>query len=194
MSHGSPREVSFCPRPWLPVRAPGLCWCVELTSAARSCSPPALPSPACSLDVVLGFDGSRDQNVFAAQKGLESKVEDILRRISQMPRLSCSGGQSPAVRVSVVASTPSGPVEAFEFSEYQPELLEKFRNMRSQHPYVLTADTLKAYGAKLRQSSPNAVKVRAPGLGSLCARARRGGRHRIQPGTAARSGDPPCFT
>ncbi|XP_036092335.1 collagen alpha-3(VI) chain isoform X6 [Rousettus aegyptiacus] len=116
-------------------------------------------SKACSLDVVLGFDGSRDQNVFAAQKGLESKVEDILRRISQMPRLSCSGGQSPAVRVSVVASTPSGPVEAFEFSEYQPELLEKFRNMRSQHPYVLTADTLKAYGAKLRQSSPNAVKV-----------------------------------
>lgn len=137
--------------------------CVELISAASSCSLPALPFPACNLDVVLGFDGSRDQNVFAAQKGLESKVEDILKRISQMPRLSCSGGQSPTVRVSVVASTPSGPVEAFEFAEYQPELFEKFRNMRSQHPYVLTADTLKTYGAKLRQSSPNTVKVRAPG-------------------------------
>lgn len=145
--------------------------------------------------MVLGFDGSRDQNVFVAQKGLESKVEDILKRISQMPRLSCSGGQSPTVRVSVVANTPSGPVEAFEFAEYQPELFERFRNMRSQHPYVLTADTLKAYGAKLRQSLPNTVKVRAPGLSSWCGpRARRGWESRIQPATMAWSGDPPCLT
>ncbi|KAM8789552.1 collagen alpha-3(VI) chain [Rhynchonycteris naso] len=114
---------------------------------------------ACNLDVILGFDGSRDQNVFVAQKGLESKVDIILNRISQMQRLSCSGGQMPTVRVSVVASTPSGPVEAFDFAEYQPELFEKFRNMRSQHPYVLTADTLKAYQTKFRQSSPDSVKV-----------------------------------
>lgn len=65
----------------------------------------------------------------------------------------------PTVRVSVVASTPSGPVEAFDFAEYQPELLEKFRSMRSQHPYVLTADTLKVYQTKFRQSSPDRVKV-----------------------------------
>lgn len=114
---------------------------------------------ACNLDVILGFDGSRDQNVFVTQKGLESKVDIILNRISQMQRLSCSGGQMPTVRVSVVANTPSGPVEAFDFAEYQPELFEKFRNMRSQHPYVLTADTLKAYQSKFRQSSPDSVKV-----------------------------------
>ncbi|KAM5327199.1 collagen alpha-3(VI) chain isoform 2-T3 [Glossophaga mutica] len=114
---------------------------------------------ACNLDVILGFDGSRDQNVFVAQKGLESKVDAVLNRISQMQRLSCSGGQMPLVRVSVVGSTPSGPVEAFDFVEYQPELLEKFRNMRSQHPYVLTADTLKAYQSKFRQASPDSVKV-----------------------------------
>ncbi|XP_073866663.1 collagen alpha-3(VI) chain isoform X5 [Macaca fascicularis] len=114
---------------------------------------------ACNLDVILGFDGSRDQNVFVAQKGLESKVDAILNRISQMHRVSCSGGRSPTVRVSVVANTPSGPVEAFDFDEYQPEMLEKFRNMRSQHPYVLTADTLKVYQNKFRQSSPDSVKV-----------------------------------
>ncbi|XP_036925071.1 collagen alpha-3(VI) chain isoform X2 [Sturnira hondurensis] len=114
---------------------------------------------ACNLDVILGFDGSRDQNVFVAQKGLESKVEAVLNRISQMQRLSCSGGQMPVVRVSVVGSTPSGPVEAFDFAEYQPELLEKFQNMRSQHPYILTADTLKAYESKFRQASPDSVKV-----------------------------------
>ncbi|XP_054427208.1 collagen alpha-3(VI) chain [Pteronotus mesoamericanus] len=116
-------------------------------------------SKACSLDVILGFDGSRDQNVFVAQKGLESKVDAILNRISQIQRLSCSGGQMPTVRVSVMGNTPSGPVEAFDFAEYQPELLDKFRNMRSQHPYVLTADTLKAYQSKFRQASPASVKV-----------------------------------
>lgn len=116
--------------------------------------------------MILGFDGSRDQNVFVAQKGLESKVDAILNRISQMHRVSCSGGRSPTVRVSVVANTPSGPVEAFDFDEYQPEMLEKFRNMRSQHPYVLTADTLKVYQNKFRQSSPDSVKVRgAPWFG-----------------------------
>ncbi|XP_045649993.1 collagen alpha-3(VI) chain isoform X2 [Ursus americanus] len=116
-------------------------------------------SKACNLDVILGFDGSRDQNVFVTQKGLESKVDAVLNRISQMQRISCSGGQMPTVRVSVVANTPTGPVEAFDFAEYQPELFEKFRNMRSQHPYVLTADTLKVYQNKFRQSSPDSVKV-----------------------------------
>ncbi|XP_026642150.1 collagen alpha-3(VI) chain isoform X1 [Microtus ochrogaster] len=116
-------------------------------------------SKACNLEVILGFDGSRDQNVFVSQKGLESKVDTILNRISQIQRISCSGNQLPTVRVSVVANTPSGPVEAFDFAEYQPELFEKFRNMRSQHPYILTADTLKLYQNKFRQSSPESVKV-----------------------------------
>uniref|UniRef100_A0A452F573 Collagen alpha-3(VI) chain n=1 Tax=Capra hircus TaxID=9925 RepID=A0A452F573_CAPHI len=116
-------------------------------------------SKACNLDVILGFDGSRDQNVFVAQKGLESKMDAILRRISQMQKISCSGSQLPTVRVSVVALTPSGPVEAFDFAEYQSELFEKFQNMRAQHPYVLTADTLKLYQNKFQQASSDNVKV-----------------------------------
>lgn len=112
--------------------------------------------------MILGFDGSRDQNVFAAQRGFESKVDTILSRISQMQAISCSGSQMPTVRVSVVANGPSGPVEAFNFDEYQPEQFEKFLSMRSQHPYVLTADTLKIYQNKFRQSSPDSVKVSDP--------------------------------
>ncbi|KAG8508252.1 LOW QUALITY PROTEIN: Collagen alpha-3(VI) chain, partial [Galemys pyrenaicus] len=136
-------------------------------------------SRACNLDVILGFDGSNSQNVFVAQKGLEAKVDVILNRISQMQRISCSGSQSPTVRVSVVASTPSGPVEAFDFDEYQPELFEKFRGMRGQHPYVLTADTLKLYQNKFRQASPDSVKVSGAlgcGPGPPLARGRPAGR------------------
>lgn len=126
--------------------------------------------------MILGFDGSRDQNVFVTQKGLESKMGTILNRLSQMQGLSCSGGRMPTVQVSVMASTPSGPVEAFDFAEYQPELFEKFRSMRSQHPYVLTAGALKAYQSKFRRASPDSVKVR-PGqdpAGALSAPARDG--------------------
>lgn len=124
--------------------------------------------------MILGFDGSSAQNVFVAQKGLESKVDAVLKRISQMQRLSCSGGQMPTVRVSVVANTPSGPVEAFEFTEYQPELFEKFQNMRAQHPYVLTADTLKLYQDKFRQSAPDSVKVSGAPVAAACAVSARG--------------------
>nr|XP_058908038.1 collagen alpha-3(VI) chain isoform X6 [Kogia breviceps] len=122
---------------------------------------PGVPdvSRVCNLDVILGFDGSRDQNIFVAQRGFESKMDTILNRISQMQRISCSGSHLPMVRVSVVANTPSGPVEAFDFAEYQPELFEKFQNMRTQHPYVLTADTLKLYQNKFQQASPDSVKV-----------------------------------
>uniref|UniRef100_A0A8D0NFE8 Collagen alpha-3(VI) chain n=1 Tax=Sus scrofa TaxID=9823 RepID=A0A8D0NFE8_PIG len=116
-------------------------------------------SKACNLEVILGFDGSRDQNIFVAQKGFESKVDTVLNRISQMQRISCSGTQMPTVRVSVVATTPAGPVEAFDFAEYQPEMFEKILGMRTQHPYVLTADTLKLYQNKFRQGSPGSVKV-----------------------------------
>lgn len=116
--------------------------------------------------MILGFDGSRDQNIFVAQKGFESKVDTILNRISQMQRISCSGTQMPTVRVSVVATTPAGPVEAFDFAEYQPEMFEKILGMRTQHPYVLTADTLKLYQNKFRQGSPGSVKVSAAALAS----------------------------
>ncbi|XP_031824102.1 collagen alpha-3(VI) chain isoform X2 [Sarcophilus harrisii] len=122
---------------------------------------PGMPdvSRECSLDVILGFDGSRDQNVFVSQRGLESKVDAVLNRITQLQRISCTGSQEPTVRVAAVAYTPSGPVEGFDFSEYQPDLFEKFQTMRNQHPYLLTADTLKAYQNKFRSSSPGSVKV-----------------------------------
>lgn len=102
-----------------------------------------------------------------AQKGLEAKLELILNRISQMQKISCTGGQTPTVRVSVAGNTPSGPVEAFDFAEYQPELLEKFHGLRSKHPYILTADTLKVYQNKFSKSSPDSVKV-SGGQGRCC--------------------------
>ncbi|KAM9123902.1 collagen alpha-3(VI) chain isoform 4-T4 [Pangshura tecta] len=116
----------------------------------------------CKLDVILGFDVSDvgpGQNIFNSQRSLESKVEIILNRITQMQRISCTGNQQPTVRVAIMAQTPTRTVEAFDFSEYQPELFEKFRDMRNRGPYVLTAQTLGSYQNKFRTAPANNVKV-----------------------------------
>ncbi|XP_042308649.1 collagen alpha-3(VI) chain isoform X2 [Sceloporus undulatus] len=116
----------------------------------------------CNLDVILGFDVSdvgTGQNIFNVQRVLESKVEDILNRITQMQKISCTRNQAPTVRVALLAQTPSGVVEAFDFSEYQPELFEKFQALRNGGPYVLTAETLKSYQNKFRTAPAESVKV-----------------------------------
>ncbi|NXM30920.1 CO6A3 protein, partial [Oxyruncus cristatus] len=116
----------------------------------------------CDLDVILGFDVTDvgpGQNIFNSQRGLESRVESVLNRITQMQRISCTGNQAPNVRVAIMAQARGGPVEGLDFSEYQPELFERFRDMRGRGPYVLTADTLSSYLSKFRSSPSGSAKV-----------------------------------
>ncbi|XP_033921545.1 collagen alpha-3(VI) chain isoform X7 [Melopsittacus undulatus] len=116
----------------------------------------------CNLDVILGFDVSDvgpGQNIFNSQRGLESRVESVLNRITQMQRISCTGNQEPRVRVAIMAQARGGPVEGLDFSEYQPELFERFQGMRTQGPYFLTADTLRSYLSKFRSSATGTTKV-----------------------------------
>lgn len=76
-----------------------------------------------------------------------------------MQKISCTANQAPTVRVALLAQTRSGVVEAFDFSEYQPELFEKFQALRTGGPYVLTAETLKSYQNKFSTSPSGNVKV-----------------------------------
>ncbi|XP_014449748.1 collagen alpha-3(VI) chain isoform X4 [Alligator mississippiensis] len=116
----------------------------------------------CKLDVILGFDVSDTgpgQNIFYSQRGLESKVEAILNRITQMQRISCTGNQQPTIRVAIMGQSTTGAIEGLDFIEYQPELFEKFQAMRNRGPYYLTADTLKSYQNKFRTAPSDSVKV-----------------------------------
>ncbi|KAM6396749.1 LOW QUALITY PROTEIN: collagen alpha-3(VI) chain [Pluvialis apricaria] len=116
----------------------------------------------CDLDVILGFDVTDvepGQNIFNSQRGLESRVESVLNRIMQMQKISCTGNQAPNVRVSIMAQARGGPVEGLDFSEYQPELFERFQGMRTRGPYFLTADTLSSYLNKFRSAPSGSTKV-----------------------------------
>ncbi|XP_033028202.1 collagen alpha-3(VI) chain isoform X3 [Lacerta agilis] len=132
------------------------------TMREQLCRPVGAVSKDCDLDVILGFDVSDvgpGQSIFASQKVLESKVNHILNTITQLQKISCTANQAPSTRVALLAQTRSGVVEAFDFSEYQPELFEKFQALHSGGPYVLTAETLKSYQNKFRASPAGTVKV-----------------------------------
>ncbi|XP_068803889.1 collagen alpha-3(VI) chain [Struthio camelus] len=116
----------------------------------------------CDVDVILGFDVSdvgAGQNIFNSQRGLESRVESVLNRITQMQKISCTGSQAPNVRVAIMAQARGGPIEGLDFSEYQPELFERFQGMRTRGPYFLTADTLKSYQNKFSSAPSGSTKV-----------------------------------
>ncbi|MGH0153081.1 UNVERIFIED_CONTAM: hypothetical protein FKN15_023815 [Acipenser sinensis] len=117
----------------------------------------------CRLEVLVGFDVSNvgaGQNIFAVQRGLESKMEAIFQRISQMRVTSCSGSQVPSVRVGLLALTSAGQQVGFDFSEYKQGLYEQFRALRTRGPYILSTKTVDAYRDKfVASSTPGAVKV-----------------------------------
>ncbi|XP_076198174.1 collagen alpha-3(VI) chain isoform X7 [Aptenodytes patagonicus] len=116
----------------------------------------------CDLDVILGFDVTDvgpGQNIFNSQRGLESRVETVLNRITQMQKISCTGNQAPNVRVAIMAQARGGPVEGLDFSEYELELFERFQGMRTRGPYFLTADTLRSYLKKFRSAPSSSTKV-----------------------------------
>ncbi|KAM4697336.1 collagen alpha-3(VI) chain [Rhinophrynus dorsalis] len=117
----------------------------------------------CKLEVILGFDVTNvgpGQNIFSVQRGLESKVKEILERIANMHGISCSGGQKPSVKVAILSQGSTGPVEGFDFAEYRPELLNKLTAMSTRGPYVLTPQTLRSYLTKFKISGEDSsIKV-----------------------------------
>ncbi|KAM4025434.1 collagen alpha-3(VI) chain [Anomaloglossus baeobatrachus] len=116
----------------------------------------------CNLEVIIGFDAevSAGQNLFNTYRGLESKLKHILERISNMQKISCSGDKKPTVKVAILSQGRTGPVEAFDFSEYRQELAEKFLAMGTRGPYVLNGQTLQTYLNKFKTSGEdNSLKV-----------------------------------
>nr|DBA19948.1 TPA: hypothetical protein GDO54_015703 [Pyxicephalus adspersus] len=116
----------------------------------------------CNLEVIIGFDVDVNpgQDVFAFQRGLKPKLGQILERISNMQKISCTGDKKPSVKVAVLSQGRTGPVEAFDFSDYRIELVDKITTMGTRGPYVLNGRTLQSYLNKFKNAGePNSVKV-----------------------------------
>ncbi|XP_043548997.1 collagen alpha-3(VI) chain-like [Chiloscyllium plagiosum] len=116
----------------------------------------------CNVDVLLGFDVSRvgsGNDVFATQRGFLSKAGDVLQRISQLRTISCTGTQSPNVRVGVTVFDERGQRHVIDLVDYHPGIMTQFSDLRSSGPYVLSGGTFDAYKETFQSDSSNRVKV-----------------------------------
>ncbi|XP_053536818.1 uncharacterized protein col6a3 isoform X3 [Ictalurus punctatus] len=113
---------------------------------------------ACNLDVLVGFDVSA-QNIFAAQRSLESKMAAILQRITQMQAISCSSGQVPSVQVGISALDSALEPVHLDFTDSYTKLIESFRTLHSRGPFILNGKTIDAYSARFKDRPSDRVKV-----------------------------------
>ncbi|MFT7815039.1 collagen alpha-3(VI) chain [Arapaima gigas] len=116
------------------------------------------PTKDCKLEVLVGFD-VREQNVFAAQRSLESKMGSILQRIMQVPSISCTAGQPPSVLVGMLAMDSASEPVQLDFTDNHSQLFEAFRALHNRGPYYLNAGTIEAYNSVFKNRPTDAVKV-----------------------------------
>ncbi|KAG7467427.1 hypothetical protein MATL_G00153670 [Megalops atlanticus] len=116
------------------------------------------PPRACKLEVVVGFDVSA-QNIFGAQRALESKMGAILQRIAQMQPISCSSGQAPTVQIAIMAMDSASEPVQLDFTDNHVQLFEAFKALQNRGPYVLNAKTIGAYSSLFRNRATDIVKV-----------------------------------
>ncbi|KAM6934552.1 collagen alpha-3(VI) chain [Xenentodon cancila] len=112
----------------------------------------------CNVEVLVGFDVSA-QNIFSSQTNLQSSMGTILRRISKMAPISCSGGQVPTVQVGMLAlDSASEPVQ-LDFTESPDQLFDEFRKLRNRGPFLLNGRTISAYINRYKIRQDNTIKV-----------------------------------
>uniref|UniRef100_A0A8C2GB90 Collagen type VI alpha 3 chain n=1 Tax=Cyprinus carpio TaxID=7962 RepID=A0A8C2GB90_CYPCA len=112
----------------------------------------------CKLDVLVGFDVA-SQNIFAAQRSLETKVTSILQRITQMQPISCTSGQVPSIQVGMLAMDSASEPVQLDFTNRYTELLEPFKALRNRGPFVLNGATMKAYADRFKSQPSDSVKI-----------------------------------
>lgn len=106
----------------------------------------------------MGFDVAA-QNIFAAQRSLESKMAAILQRITQIQPISCTSGKAPSIQVGMLAMDSASEPVQLDFTNRYTEILEPFRALRNRGPFVLNGATIKAYADRLKNQPADSIKV-----------------------------------
>ncbi|XP_056611528.1 collagen alpha-3(VI) chain isoform X1 [Triplophysa dalaica] len=124
----------------------------------RHCTTTQETARDCKLDVLVGFDvGS--QNIFAAQRSLETKITKILQGNIQMQALSCTSGQVPTIQVGLLAMDSASEPFQLDFTEKYTEHIAPFKTLRNRGPFVLNGATIKAYTDRFKSRPSDTVKV-----------------------------------
>ncbi|XP_048469239.1 collagen alpha-6(VI) chain [Rhincodon typus] len=111
--------------------------------------PPPQDDPACSIDIVVGFDFSRrtgSKNIFDSQQKLKSKLGPILQEIASIQSISCASASKLNIKMSyhVISNTGKSVFEA-GFKVYDPDVLDKLLQTQTDDDIDLNAGSIKSF-------------------------------------------------
>ncbi|XP_069790511.1 collagen alpha-3(VI) chain-like isoform X2 [Narcine bancroftii] len=112
----------------------------------------------CDIDVVFGFD-AQTNDIFSSEPGFRSKLGSIFYSVSQLQPITCTGSQSPTVRIGLTVYGQDGQQRSLDLMAYQPEIMSEINRLASAGPYVFGTRTLDAYQNTFQSASANQVKV-----------------------------------
>ncbi|XP_063309185.1 collagen alpha-6(VI) chain [Pelobates fuscus] len=118
-------------------------------------------SSNCSADVVVGFDISNQSinaSLFTGQSLLESRLHDILTRVSSLPSASCTPGARPHTSVAFHVKNTNEIVLPL-FHIYSPSLLSDLKKVKINGPSKLDSSSLMSMWEILKNGNAAKSKV-----------------------------------
>uniref|UniRef100_A0A8C5PM11 VWFA domain-containing protein n=1 Tax=Leptobrachium leishanense TaxID=445787 RepID=A0A8C5PM11_9ANUR len=115
----------------------------------------------CSADIVVGFDISNQTNgvnLFYSQFLLESRLGDVLSRISALQSATCTPGAKPQISVAFHVKNTEGTVSP-QFHIYNSGLIQKLKEVIVSGPSEFTSSYLTSMWEILEKGNSAKAKV-----------------------------------
>ncbi|XP_041039948.1 collagen alpha-6(VI) chain-like [Carcharodon carcharias] len=119
-------------------------------------------SQACSIDIAVGFDSSNQrqfENIFAGQDKLRVELDEILRQITSLTKISCVSNSKMEVRVALyVQNEKEQVVHETRFDKNISKLADGLQGIKMDSQVSLNAKNLKSFLRKFNETDSK-VKV-----------------------------------
>ncbi|MGH0126136.1 UNVERIFIED_CONTAM: hypothetical protein FKN15_073536 [Acipenser sinensis] len=121
------------------------------------------PSQACTVDVAVGFDISKQarfQGLFSGQQKLQVYLPEIIQKISSIATISCTTGSQIVMHLGFQITTDAGQV-IFEskFDKYNEDIINKLIALQTKEATYLNAAFLQSFLTKFNKESRAKAKV-----------------------------------
>ncbi|XP_078391912.1 collagen alpha-6(VI) chain-like [Cetorhinus maximus] len=119
-------------------------------------------SQACSIDIAVGFDNSNQrqfENIYAGQDKLRVKLDEILRQITSLTKISCVSNSKMEIRVALYVQNEKGQVvHETRFDKSISKLADGLEGIKMDSRVSLNAKNLESFSRKFNEAASK-VKV-----------------------------------
>ncbi|XP_068425550.1 collagen alpha-6(VI) chain-like [Clinocottus analis] len=128
-------------------------------------SKPNKDPSACSIDIAMGFDISRENRapgemLISGHAKLQAFLPEIARYVSSVPGLCCVGPEPVKTNIAYkVLGRDGRSLYDFNFEAYSRDVVNKVMSLSLAEPTYFNANLLKAFGKRFSDQSQAGVKV-----------------------------------